>query len=253
MTIFARPLLVVALVLAGCTSAASVPLDGRAFLSTAVTTSGQPFDLVARTRIRLGFTDGRISASAGCNTMGGSYSVADGQLVVADLSTTEMGCDPDRHAQDEWLAAFLGSRPLLTLDENDLLLASPGASITLLDREVADPDLPLVGPTWTVVSVISGDAVSSVPEHVVATFVFQADGQVGFNTGCNTGGGRYSATAGALRFSELVMTEMSCESPAGEMEAAVLRVLQAETVSYRIEAGSLVLMANGRGLQLSGL
>jgi len=252
MTIFARLLLVAPLVLAGCTSAASVPLDGRAFLSTAVTADGQPLDLVAGTRIRLAFTDGQMSASAGCNSIGGSYSVAEGQLIVGDLSTTEMGCDPDRHAQDQWLAAFLGSRPVLTLDRNDLQLASPGASIRLLDREVADPDLPLVGPTWTVVSVISGDAVASVPDQVVATFTFQADGQIGFNTGCNIGGGRYTATAEALRFTDLLMTEMSCESPAGEMEAAVLRVLQAETASYRIEAGSLVLMAAGHGLQLTG-
>jgi heat shock protein HslJ len=252
MTIFARLLLVVPLVLAGCTSAAAVPLDGRAFLSTATTSDGQPLTLVPGTRIRLGFSDGRVSASAGCNTIGGSYSIADGRLVVGDLSTTEMGCDPDRHAQDEWLAAFLGSRPVVTLSGSDLELASPGGSITLLDREVADPDLPLVGPTWTVVSVISGDAVSSVPEQVVATFIFQADGQVGFNTGCNAGGGRFSATADALRFSDTVMTLRACESPAGEMEAAVLRVLQTETVSYRIEAGTLELMAGASGLQLSG-
>jgi len=252
MTIFARLLLVAPLVLAGCTTAPDAPLDGRAFLSTAVTTNGQPLDLVAGTRIRIGFSDGRLSASAGCNTMGGTYRIADGQLLVGDLSTTEMGCDPDRHSQDEWLAAFLGSSPAFTLTGSDLGLASPGASITLLDREVADPDLPLVGPTWTVVSVISGDAVSSVPDGVVATLTFQADGQVGFNGGCNGGGGRYSATADALRFSELVMTEMACDGPAGAMEAAVLRVLQAETVSYRIEAGRLELMAGASGLELSG-
>ena len=143
-------------------------------------------------------------------------------------------------------------RPALTLAGNDLKLTSPAASITLLDREVADPDRPLVGPIWTVVSVISGDAVSSVMEGVVATITFQADGQVGFNTGCNAGGGRFSATADALRFSELVMTEMACPGPAGEMEAAFLRVLSAETVSYRIEAASLELMVGASGLQLVG-
>jgi len=252
MTIFARLLLLVPLVLAGCTSAPGASLDGRAFLSTAVTTNGQPFDLVAGTRIRIGFSDGRLSASGGCNTIAGTYRIADGQLLVGDLSTTEIGCDPDRHAQDEWLAAFLGSRPTLTLAAGDLQLAAPGASITLLDREVADPDLALVGPTWTVVSVISGDAVSSVMEGVVATIAFGADGQVGFNTACNAGGGRFSATADALRFSDLVMTEMACDGPAGELEAAVLRVLQAETVGYRIDAGSLELMAGASGLQLTG-
>ncbi|HLE89457.1 MAG TPA: META domain-containing protein [Candidatus Limnocylindria bacterium] len=251
MSIFARVLLVVPLLVAGC-SAAPPGLDGRAFLSTAVTTNGQAQDLVPGTRIRISFNDGQISISAGCNSMGGSYAVRDGQLLVADLSMTEMGCDPDRHAQDEWVSAFLGSRPSLTLTGNTIELASPGASITLLDREIADPDLPLVGPTWTVVSVISGDAVSSVPAGVVATITFGADGQVGFDNGCNSGGGRYSATAGALKFSELVTTLRACEAAAGAMEAAVMQVLGAETVAYRIEAGTMDLSIGTQGLQLAG-
>lgn len=252
MTIFARILLVVALLLAGCTSAPGASLDGRTFLASEVAANGQPRDLVPGTRIRLDFSDGRLGASAGCNTIGGTYRIADGQLLVGDLSTTEIGCDPDRHAQDAWLSSFLGSGPDLTLTGNDLVLESAGTIITLLDREVADPDLPLAGTTWTVVSVISGEAVSSVPAGVTATLAFQADGRVTLKTGCNSGGGRFSSTADELRFSNLMMTLMGCDGPRGEMEGAVLRVLQAETVSYRIEAGTLELSADGFGLQLTG-
>ncbi|MDP9467893.1 MAG: META domain-containing protein [Chloroflexota bacterium] len=250
MTIFARILLLLPIVMAGCSPAASTSLDGRAFLSTAVTINGQAHDLVPGTRIRITFSDGQLGASAGCNMLGGTYTFADGQLLVSDLSTTEMGCDPDRHAQDEWLSAFLGSRPMVTLNGNNLELASPGAAISLLDREVADPDLPLVGPTWTVESIISGDAVSSV--SLLATIAFQADGRVTLNTSCNSGGGQYVATGDTLRFSDLVTTKRDCEAPAGDVETAILRVLQAETVSYRIEAGSLTLNAGGFGLQLTG-
>jgi len=252
MRIFARLLLLVALLAAGCSAAAPAGLEGRTFLSTMVTANGQPQALVPGTQIRIGFVDGHISVSAGCNSMGGTYQVADGQLFVRDLSMTEMGCDPNRHAQDVWIAAFIGAQPSLTLTGNTIKLASPGASITLLDREVADPDLPLVGPTWTVISVINGDAVSSVVAGVVATITFGADGQVGFDTACNSGGGRFSATADALQFSDMVMTERACDGPLGEMEAAVLQVLGAQTVGYRIEAGTLDLSARGWGLQLTG-
>ena len=62
----------------GAASASTVPsatpaltLDGRTFLSTAVTENGVARALVGGTRIRLQFLDGRLAATAGCNTMAG--------------------------------------------------------------------------------------------------------------------------------------------------------------------------------------
>ena len=60
------------------------------------------------------------------------------QLRVAGLATTEMGCDPDRHDQDSWLSAFLAAGPAVTLTATISSSPWPGASIELLDREVAD-------------------------------------------------------------------------------------------------------------------
>jgi heat shock protein HslJ len=218
-----------------------------------VTEGGADRPLVNGTRIRIGFEDGRMSASAGCNTMGGSYRIDGGLLVLDGLAMTEMGCDPDRHAQDDWLATFLGARPAVRLAGNELALEGGGTIIRLLDREVADPDLPLSGTLWTVDSIITGDAVSSVPAGVVATLRFTGDGQVAIQTGCNQGGGRVTVENGTLRFSDLVMTEMACAGPAGAMEHAVLAVVQgAVPVSYEIEARSLTLMAGANGLGLQG-
>jgi heat shock protein HslJ len=253
-TIRAGSLLVVALLVAACaTGGSSVTPDGRDFLSTSVTEDGVERPLVAGTQIRLGFADGRISASAGCNTMGGSYRIDGGLLVVGDLSMTEMGCDPDRHAQDDWLAAFLAARPAIRLGANELALDGGGTSIRLLDREIADPDLPLAGTLWTVDSIIAGDAVSSVPAGVVATIRFTGDGQASIATGCNDGGARVEIAAGTLRFNQITVTEKFCEGPAGEMETAVLAVVQAGIpVAYEIEARSLTLMAGTNGLGLKG-
>lgn len=74
----------------------------------------------------------------------------------------------------------------------------------------------------------------------------------GSQVASNSGAGQFSATAGELHFFELFMTKRACDGPAGQMEAAVLRVLQAESVSYRIEAGTLELDAGCFGLQLAG-
>jgi heat shock protein HslJ len=127
---------------AGATDAPGREPWGRTFLSTSVTENGQARPLVAGTRITLNFVeDGhRLGAQAGCNSMGGPARFADGRLVVGDMATTEMGCDAPRHAQDEWLARFLTSRPEWSRSGADLTLDNGTTRVVLQDREVADPD-----------------------------------------------------------------------------------------------------------------
>lgn len=240
------------LVLAACTAASSGPsLDGREFLSTSVTEGGAERPLERGTGISLRFDDGQLSASAGCNIMGGAYRIADGTLLSDAMSTTEMGCDPGRHAQDEWLSEFLGSRPTVELAGNDLVLSGGMTVIRLLDREVARPDLPLIGTLWTIDSLVSGDVVSSVPTGTTATLEFTTDGQVRVDTGCNTGGGAVVVDQAAMHVSELVLTKRLCEPPASQVEAAVLAVLAGD-ITYGIDAGTLTLRADGGGLLLRG-
>lgn len=249
----AFPLLVATVVAACSLGGSPVSFDGRDFLSTAVIDGGVERQLVPGTRIRIGFSDGRISASAGCNSMGGSYRVEGAVLLLDGLAMTEMGCDPDRHAQDDWLASFLGARPTARLNGNELALEGGGTIVRLLDREIADPDLSLVGPLWTVDSIVTGDAVSSVPQGAVATLRFLGDGRVEIQPGCNQGGGSVAVGEGTLQFTELVTTDMACGGAAGELEQAVLAVIQTGVpLRYEIEARTLTLMAGANGLMLKG-
>lgn len=232
-------------------NAGPAALDGRQFLSVNVTDGGVVHPLVPGTVIRLTFQDGQLGASAGCNSMGGTYSIVDGKLIFHGGGMTEMGCDPARHDQDDWLVAILGSEPTITLNGNTLVLASGAITITLADREVVEPDQHLVGPTWTLSSIITGDAVSSVPAGVTATMKFNADGSVDIQPGCNSGGGTYAVQGDAIAFSNLVTTEMACLGPGMDVEAAVLAVLSAGSITWAIDAGSLTLMAGDHGLQFS--
>lgn len=254
MNSFAR-LLAVPLLVAACTAASPTPnasVNGRVFLSTGVTDGGQPHALVPGTRLRLAFSDGNLSISTGCNTMGGTYRIADGVLLVGDLSMTEMACQPDLMAQDEWIGAFIGARPTVTLAGNELKLQAGDTVVTLLDREVAEPDQALVGPTWTLVSLISQDTASSVPGNVVATLSFTAGGRVDVNDGCNTGGGPYTVEADAIHFGAIATTLIGCSGAQAQVESAMLAVLGAGAVSYRIEASTLTLLLADSGLQFQG-
>jgi heat shock protein HslJ len=246
----------VAGLLAACSAAASgPPLDGRTFLSTRVLQAGVDRPLVPGTQIRLTFAgDGQLSASAGCNIFGGTYRVADGRLLVEGGGMTEMGCDEPRHAQDEWLFALLGAQPRVTLAGNELVLDQGAVQLGLLDREVAEPDLPLVGRLWTVVSVLSGDAVSSIPDGVVASLQFGADGQFQVATGCNQGSGRYTIEGATLRFTDLILTKRACEVTTSQMESAVLAIVgkDAAPATFAIDAATLSLSVGANGLQLNG-
>ena len=233
--------------------AGGLDLNGRAFLSSSVTEDGAPRPLVDGTQIRLDFADGMIGASAGCNHFGGTYRIDGGVLIVTGGAMTEMGCDSARHEQDDWLLGLLGAQPLITLDGDELRLEEATTVITLVDREVADPNLPLVGPTWTLTSIISGDAVSSMPAGVVASLAFTEAGLVMVNTGCNTGTGTFEVVDGTVRFGPIAVTERACDSPVAEVEQAVLEVLGADVVAYQIEARSLTLTTAGAGLGLDGV
>ena len=163
-------------------------LEGRTFLST----GAEGRALVAGSTVRLAFEDGQVSASAGCNSMGGPYRIEGDRLVAGQLMTTEMACDPALMEQDRWLADLLGGSTI-ALDGDTLTLTGATIRLTLVDREVADPDRPLLGTRWVVEGLVSAGAVSSVPVGVTAALTF-SDGRVDVEAGCNEGGGAVQVT-----------------------------------------------------------
>jgi heat shock protein HslJ len=218
-------------------------LEGRTFLST----GAEGRALVAGSRVRLTLGDGLIQASAGCNSMGGPYRIDGGRLMADQLATTEMACDPALMEQDRWLADLLNGATI-GLDGDTLTLTKGINRLTLLDREVADPDRPLVGTRWVVDGLVSGGAVASVPAGVVAALTF-ADGRVDVEAGCNSGGGSIRVSETTIELGPIALTKMACEPPRMAVEQAVATVLSG-TIRYAIEAGTLSLDAGGVGLIL---
>jgi heat shock protein HslJ len=255
----AIPAILLALLLAACTGAggAATPgpdgssagspdrqgLEGRTFLSTAV----QGRNLVDGSRVRLSFQGGQIGAHAGCNSMGGPYAIDGGRLVARQLATTEMACEAALMEQDRWLAGLLDGA-MITLAGDTLTLAEDGVVVTLVDREVADPDRPLVGTRWVVDGLVSGGAISRVPAGAVAALTFGAD-RVDVETGCNRGAGPVMVDEATITFGSIALTRMPCVEQAMAVERAVTEVLDGR-VGYTIEAGTLTLDAGATGLVL---
>ncbi|OGO57988.1 MAG: hypothetical protein A2Z32_01710 [Chloroflexi bacterium RBG_16_69_14] len=227
----------------GAASPSPASLDGRTFLSTNV----QGHDLVPGSTVRMRFQDGQLGISAGCNQMSGRYAIVDGRLTTGQMAMTEMACDEPLMAQDTWVAAFVGGAAV-TLAGDTLTLKNGDVTMTLTDREVADPDRPLGGTRWVLDGIVSGDAVSSVPAGVTAALTI-SNGQMQVEAGCNAGSASVAVTDTTLSIGPLGLTKKACVPEAMAVERAVTSVLSGK-VGYSIEADALTLTTDGAGLML---
>jgi heat shock protein HslJ len=224
---------------------ASSRLEGREFLATSV----EGRTLVSGTQIRVSFDDDQIGASAGCNSLGAPYEVVDGRLVVkgSGMATTDMGCDPQRHAQDAWLATLLQSKPRLDLDADSLTVTAADAVLHLLDRAVADPDRPLVGTRWRVDTVLRDGSASSALDAPPVTLELTDDGAlVATSPQCTSArvDVEIDEARGALTFGDVVVDAIGCPPPWEE----TLEVLRRGEARYSIEAARLTITAGDIGV-----
>ena len=206
-------------------------LNGRTFVSESV----EGWQLVAGTEVRLRFRDQELSASAGCNSIDATFSIADNTLSIPGYGMTGIGCDGPRHAQDAWLADFLRAKPKLELVEPRLKMTTSAARMTLLDREVASPDRPLVGTQWRSDGFGDGASVSG-PGSPNVTAYFDSSGTVSIETGCQTGTGKYFVDGSKMSFEGFSYDGVACGDP--NMQRShdqVLLVLDGGAVGFEIE------------------
>lgn len=254
------PVLLVTAVLAACDakegpspgtrSSEGLDLAGRTFVGDEVT----GHVLVPGTEISLAFTDTGIAADAGCNTMFGTATWADGTLRVDGdtLGATEMMCDEPLMAQDSWLGSLLSGGPPLTLEGASLTVGDATAGVTLTERN----DLPLAETDWTLTTLVTGDTASSLPVGVKAGIrLLPEDATLTFAGGCNTGSAHLLVhgdwgRAGALTVTDAVMTLMACAGEVMAVESHLLDVLDGD-VEYRIDGTTLTLTRGDLGLVLT--
>ncbi|HET6738695.1 MAG TPA: META domain-containing protein [Kribbella sp.] len=244
---------------------ASSPL-GRTYLSTAVDEDGLPKQLVPNTRVRLGFArqpnknegDPRVwdilRAGVGCNALGTAVGagelLAGGRLTVSGLGGTQVGCEPPLRDQEEWLMTFLTSEPSWRLNGDELTLTSGGTTITLLDRKIAQPDFPLDGIKWMIVTTITnGDTRQGYGRTEDAWIRFDDGHLTGWNGGTALTGS-VTRNNTELSFSDIVVTGRAETAETAAMQTAILDTL-GPAVSYTIDHNHLTLLApSGIGLDL---
>ena len=204
---------------------------------------------VVSDQVRISFTENSFSLSAGCNSIGGEFTIADDVFVSSEVSMTEMGCEADLMAQDDWFIGFLTSSPTFSFDGSLLTFVNSEASLVFLDSEIATPDQELTAGVWTVDTFIDGETASAYNLSVAPTLEFSVDGSVQFFSGCNNGSGMYEIESdGAISFSDMVATEMACDEMAMAAESHIFSVFSDSGLSYEIDANRLQIVGDSVGL-----
>lgn len=236
---------------AGDVDAVTVPqLDGTAWQATSITENGTARPIVPGSNLRLEFRDAAISIHAGCNGMGGDYTLStSGELRVGTLSGTMMACAPPLMEQDAWLSGTVFAEPLVASgDQSTLMLSREGLELVFADRGVATPDASLEGTVWQLDGTRSGDSVASVPSGIVSTLTLAEGGVVTVDTGCNRGTGTVTRTGDTLAFDQLALTPTTCaDDAARQTDSAVLGVLGGD-VHWTVTDRTLTLTKGDRGL-----
>ena len=199
-------------------------LDGSWQLTSATDATGT-FDLDDAT-ITLEIADTVASGTSGCNSYTGDFGgTADG-VSFGPLATTQMYCEPDSLMQLE--TRYL--KALETVDtaviDGDTLTLSLSDDVLELGYTAVEPvaDAELVGPTWTLESIGTADAVSSVLGE--ATLVFGEDGTLHGAAGCRGFSGDYfAADDGEIRLTELEIDHSNCPAEIGDQETRVFDVI----------------------------
>ena len=239
--------MILALLLSGCSllsSGASDSLDGE-WLLQAGTNQGQAVPIVAGSKITLKIDGTQAGGSAACNIYGGTIQVNGASIVISALSMTEMACQENVMASE---SAYLAALPRVTTAARNgdrLVLTGPEVELRFtLVPPVANANL--VGTTWILESLISGEAVSStVGERV--TLELSGNGRIAASTGCRDVTGTYAVADGQVQVTLDPYDLIGCSDELATQDAHILDVLS-NGFGITVEGDRLTVMAGDKGI-----
>lgn len=208
--------------------------------------AGKQIPIVPAARITLKIDATHVGGTAACNQYGGKLQASGSTFTITDLFQTEMACLDDAvMASEAAYMAALAKVASAARDGNSLVLSGPQIELrfALVPRA---PDAALVGPTWVLDSLISGDAASSTVGPP-ATLQMNADGTFAASTGCRTVDGSYSISGSEVKVTLNPYDLIGCADPIGAQDQHVLAVI-GEGFAVAIAGESLTLTAGNKGL-----
>ena len=214
---------------------------------------GEEIALVDGWDVTLNIAGDRIGGTAACNSYGGTVDVVDdlglgGSFVVGELSWTEMGCEPEVMELEQQFLAALGRVDSYELADT-LSLAETGVGTGLqFDRVEPVADTELVGTTWRLDTLITGDTASNSPSMDLAHLEFHDDGTVTGSTSCRRLEGEWMLQGATVQIPTLAAiddpTAGVCAPESEALDGAFIAVVES-TMTAEIGGNRLTLTAPG--------
>lgn len=187
--------------------------------------------------------DGTVNGSGGCNNYTGGYTLAGDQISVGPLASTMMFCETGSQEETAYLAALQQAKTFAFTPEGRLQIFYDPGDGTQGVLIYAIGQVPLVGTNWVLLSFGSPDDPTPVEPGVVITAVFNEDGSLAGEAGCNTYVAGYTAQDGEMTVSMPVSTLRACTIGMEQESAYLASIAKAE--SYTIGGPVLQITANG--------
>lgn len=171
-------------------------------------------------------SEGELVGSASCNNFFGTWeSGDDNSLTLEPGGMTLMACAEPVNQQEQAYLAALSATASFELDGDELTLldSDDNELATLTELEPAD----LTGTEWQATSYNNGqEAVVSVAEGTTITALFDEDGTLSGNAGCNQYGTEFEVDDDEITISDAVaMTLIACEQPVMDQESAYVQAI----------------------------
>ena len=173
--------------------------------------------------------------------------MTDNTLQFEELYATEMGCDTDLMAQDDWFVQFFTNGPTVAFDGTSLTLSNDDVVLTFQNEAVVNPDQDIQAGIWEFDTFIDGALATTYNLERYPTAEFKSSGELAIFTGCNDGIGTYTQSGDELSFSVSQYTEMWCEGDINVVESYITSIFMfSATVS--IDGSSITLTSGDKAI-----
>ncbi len=235
-------------VTAGCAAApppSAPPLDGTAWVVTAINSS----PTLSGKQPTIGFGAGLYSGTTGCNSYSGEVTISGASVRLAPAVVTAMACLDEQVMTQEaqFLAVLATVTTARTTSTGIELLNAAGQALLSLAVAPTPSSRPLIGTTWTLTTIRTGTSATSVVSGSSVTLTLADDRYSG--KACNSFGGDLTISGDQIGFGTPHSTKTACPSAAlTAQEAAVLGSL-ATLTTWTNTGDSLALSSpDGSGL-----
>jgi heat shock protein HslJ len=226
---------------AGATS----PLANTNWKLTSVDAFGTNNAPVNGTEITLNFgADNSVNGSAGCNTYSGGYKLNGDQITIGPLISTMKACSDAVNGQEAFYLMTLQKPAQVAQTDTALTLSFDGGKEVFNYAKVntAAPATGLGGTKWNLMYLVDSARQSKSPvlANTQITLIFDTNGNLSGNDGCNQYSGTYKVNGNQITIGPLISTMMACAPDVMQQESTYMIALQSAT-SFDQSAQQLIL------------